>query len=378
MRSASVLGLVALALLGAACRTAGTRPAGDRELAAKLRDLGVEGKTYANDLGQVANIRLGRVHMAGNDLLIEDIHGHLTYVDGATLNPRWDYYGLEQPFDKKPDFTPSAIVGIAGGKVFVINRANGTPEIEPRVLDVVPSGGPVATDSTLYVPTYATPSGNKTVYAINLVSGFQGWGWRTNSDVVGGLVKGGPDAGDQFYFATTDGVVYAFPTYPASTADPEMGWMTNLHGSVTNDLAHEGEDLGIVTNDARLVVLDRITGGVRWEAFPESSRETATGSASFSSSLVFYRCGGELRAFDRTTGERVFAVPHGLSFVAERGGRVLVMADGGRLVSLDRKSGKVIGVADVRGWTFPPRVQPDATIYAVSTHGAVMAVELGW
>jgi outer membrane protein assembly factor BamB len=230
MRSASVVGIVALALVGAACRTAGTRPTGDRELAAKLRELGVEGKTYANDLGQVANIRLGRVHMAGDDLLIEDIHGHLTYVDGATLNPRWDYYGLERPFDKKPDFTPSAIIGLAGGKVFVINRGNGTTDIEPWRLDVVPSGAPVATDTTIYVPTFATPSGNKTVYAVNLVSGFQGWGWRTNADVVGALAKGGPGAGDQFYFATTDGVVYAFPAYPASEANPELGWVANLHG----------------------------------------------------------------------------------------------------------------------------------------------------
>src|SRR5262252_4278780 len=84
MRLASATVVVALALTTAACRTSMGRPSGDKDLAAKLRELGIEGKTYANDLGQVASIRVGNVYAIGPDLLIEDIHGHLTYIDGAT------------------------------------------------------------------------------------------------------------------------------------------------------------------------------------------------------------------------------------------------------------------------------------------------------
>jgi hypothetical protein len=377
MRFASAIGIVALALTSAACRTAGVRPTGDKELAAKLTTLGIEGKTYVNDLAQVDSIHVGKVYVVGNDFLIEDIHGHLTYVDGATLNPRWEYYGLPRGFDKAPDSTPSAIIGISGGKLFVINRSNGTTDIEPRRVDVVPSGAPVATDTTIYVPTFPTPSGNKTVYAISLGSGYQGWGWRTNADIVGAMGKGGPGAGDEFYFATSDGVLYAFPTYPANTASADLGWATNLHGTVLNDIVVDGEDIGVVLQDGRLVVADRITGAVRWEAYAGSG-EQAVGSASFSSKYAYYRCGGEFRAFDRVTGNKAWAVKGAVSFVAERGARILLAGSDGSLIAVDKKSGKELGRADARGWTFPARTTPDATIYGVSKYGTLVAIESGF
>lgn len=377
MRLASAIGLVALALTGAACRTAATRPSGEKELAAKLRELGIEGKTYSNDLGQVASIHLGKVYNVDDDLLLEDIHGHLTYVDGATLNPRWEFYGLPRPFEKSPDSTPSAIIGLSGGKVFVISRGNGALDGEPHRVDVVPSGAPVATDQTIYVPTYPTPSGNKTVYAISLGSGYMGWGWRTNSTVVGGMAKGGPGGGDEFYYATSDGMLYAFPTYPATERTPEVGWTANLHGTVTNDLALDGGDLAVVLTDGRLVLVDRITGTVRWEAYANGS-ETAVGSATFSKSHVFYVCGGELRAFARDTGTKAWGVKGATAFIAERGGRMLLAGGKGEVISVDKKSGAILGRASVAGWTFPRRGTPDATIYAVSTRGELLSVESGF
>jgi outer membrane protein assembly factor BamB len=377
MRLASAIGIVALALSGAACRTAGLPKSGDIELEAKLVKLGVEGKTYTNDLSQVAAIRVAKVYVIGDDFLIEDLQGHLTYVDGATLNPRWEYFGLPRVFDKAPDYTPSAVIGLAGGKLFVINRSNGTTDIEPRHVDVVPSGAPVATDTTIYVPTFPTPSGNKTIYAISIGSGFMGWGWRTNSDVVGAMAKGGPGAGDEFYFATSDGVLYAFPTYPAGAATTDIGWTTNLHGVVLNDIVVEGNDIGVVMQDGRLVCADRITGAVRWEAYSTSS-EQAVGSASFSSKYAFYRCGGELRAFARDTGNKVWSVKGAHSFVAERGGRMLLAGNDGTLISVDKKTGQELGRADAKGWTFPTRITPDSTVYGVSEHGTLVAIESGF
>ena len=377
MRLASAIGIVALALTSAACRTSGTRPSGDQELAAKLRGLGIEGKTYTNDIGQVASIRLGKVYAMGEDLLVEDIHGHLTYIDGATLSPRWSYYGLPRPFDKTPDSTPSAIIGIAGGKLFVINRDNGTTDIDPRRIDVIPSGAAVANDTTIYVPTFSTPSGNKTVQAVSLASGYAGWGWRTNSDVVGAMAKGGPGAGDEFYFATSDGVLYAFPTYSATDRTTDLGWSVNLNGSMTNDLTLDGDDIGVVMNDGRLMVVDRITGVVRWQAYADS-KEHAEGSASFSKNFVFYRAGGELRAFKRDSGDKAWAVKDAVSFVAERGGRILLAGRSGSLISVDKKTGAILGRASAHGWTFPARQAPDATVYAISTNGALMSVESGF
>jgi outer membrane protein assembly factor BamB len=377
MRLASAIVVVALALTTAACRTSMGRPSGDKDVAAKLRELGIEGKTYANDLGQVASVRVGNVYMIGPDLLIEDIHGHLTYIDGATLNPRWEYYGMPRGFDKKPDHTPSSVIGISGGKLFVISRNNGTTEPEPRRIDIVPSGAPVATDSTIYVPTFPTPSGNKTIQSSSIATGFMGWGFRTNADIVGGMAKSGPGAGDEFYFAATDGMLYAFPTYSATAATTDMGWSTNVHGAVLADLAIEGPDLAVVTTDGRLICIDRVTGAVRWEAYADG-RERTEGSPMFSAKLLFYRCGGEFRAFARDTGAKVWAVKDATGFVAERGNRLLLSAPGGRLISVDKKTGEVVGRMDAPGWTFPSNVAPDTTVYGISTYGALLSVETGF
>jgi outer membrane protein assembly factor BamB len=377
MRLASAIAVVALALTTAACRTALGHPAEDKDLASRLRELGIEGKTYANDLGQVATKRIEHVYVIGPDLLLEDIHGHLTYIDGATLNPRWEYYGMPRGFDKKPDYTPSSIIGIAGGKLFVISRNNGTTDLEPRRIDIVPSGAPVATDSTIYVPTFPTPSGNKTVQASSIATGFMGWGWRTNADIVGGMAKSGPGAGDEFYFAASDGMLYAFPTYSATAATTDIGWSTNIHGAVLSDLAIDGPDLAVVATDGRLICLDRVTGSVRWEAYA-GGRERTEGNAMFSAKLLMYRCGGELRAFARDTGAKVWAVKEATGFVAERGGRILLTGPGGRLISVDKKTGEVLGHAVATGWTFPACVTPDSTLYAVSMNGDIMSVETGF
>ena len=108
MRFASVLGIVALLVTTAACRTSGNRPAGDKDLAQKLRGLGIEGRTYTNDISQVASIRLGKVYVMDNDLLVEDIHGHLAYINGNTLFARWEYQGMPAPFEQTPCATPTA------------------------------------------------------------------------------------------------------------------------------------------------------------------------------------------------------------------------------------------------------------------------------
>ncbi len=376
MRLVSAIGILAIASTVGACRSYPSRPLLHEDLTAKLNKLGVEGKTYANDLGQVASIHVHRVHTIDRDLLIEDVHGHLTYIDGATMNPRWDYYGLGRTFDEKPDHTSTAIVGLAGGKLFVLSRANGTTDPDPSRVDVIPSSAPVANESTIYVPTYPTPGGNKTVYAISLATGYQGWGWRTDSDIVADLAKGGAGGGDTFYFVTADGFLYGFPTFQATERSPEPAWTAAMASGVSKDLVVEGDDLAVVTEDGRLVLVDRITGNIRWEAYPAAG-EHATSAGQFSSRHAFYVVNGELRAFARDTGMPVWKVRGATRFVAERGGRMLLMAGPDTLLSVDTATGEVLGNARVAGWYLPTRVARDATVIAVSNRGEIVSVELG-
>jgi outer membrane protein assembly factor BamB len=342
-----------------------------------LKDLGVEGKSYVNDLGAVSSVHLNHVYLMGDDLLVEDIHGHLTYVDGGTLFARWEYHGLPRPFDAQPCATSSAVVGVAAGRLYVLSRSAGIEEIAPRMVPVVPSAAPVADDSTLFVPTYKTAATNKTLQSVSLGSGYAGWGWRTNTDIVNDLAISGVAGSSIVYACTTEGAVLAFPASVATTRDVEPLWTTSLHAQIVADPVLAGDDLGLITKDGRLVVLDRLGGSLRWEAYANPGERTS-GDPQFGPSHAYYVCGGELRAFDRATGAQAWTLKGAVRFVAERGTRTLLEGEGGTLYSVETKTGKVLSKKSFPGWTFPTRAAKDATFLAISNRGMLVSVESGW
>lgn len=375
MRLASATAWLMLGLATAACQS--TPAPGDDDIKDRLAELGVEGKTYVHDLGESDSIHVHAVHEMDGDFLIEDVHGDLTYVDGATLNARWVYYGLDEPFAQAPSHTPTAIIGISDDKLQVITRDAGVPNPPPRWIDVIPSSAPVATDSTLYVATYPTPSGNKTVYAIGIGSGYIGWGARTESDVVSDLGKGGAMGGDTFYFATVRGAIYAYPTYLATERDPQPAWQAHAAAQVRLDLTVDGDDLGVVADDGRMICFDRITGNVRWEAYPDAG-ERPESSAQFSDTHAFYRRGGKLCAFDRASGAKLWSVEGGREFVARRGDRVIVTADDDMVLSVDATSGEVKASVHLPHVYLPAQRTTNGNVTAITGDGLLVSVELGW
>lgn len=375
MRLLSATSWLVLGLATAACQS--TPTPSDDQIQTSLEALGVDGKTYVHDLGETSTIHVHAVHQMDGDFLIEDVHGDLTYVDGNTLNVRWEFYGLDEPFAHAPSHTPSAIIGISGDMMHVITRDAGIPSPAPRWIDIIPSSAPVATDSTMYVATYPTPAGNKTVYSVGLGSGYIGWGARVNGDVVANLAKGGPLGGDTFYFATTTGALFAYPTYAATERNPEPAWQTHAAADVRYDLTVDGDDLGVVAGDGRLVCYDRITGNVRWEAYPAAG-EYPESAAQFSDAHAFYRRGGKLYAFDRATGAQLWSVPGARNYVAQRDGRVLLTADGDMVLSVDAASGEVKAKAHMPHVSLPAQRAKNGTVVVITDDGLMVAVEYGW
>lgn len=378
MRIPSATGIVLAAALTAGCATAGPRPLEHPELQNQLGQLGVEGRTYHIDLADTQSIHLHDVHLMGQDLVVEDIHGHLTCLDATTLMPRWDYYGMPTHFDERPSVTPSDIVGVAGGKLFVIARHNGTIMGDPVRVDAVLSARPVATSSTLYAPVYAAARGDDKLITVSLGSGFQGWGFYSDDAIVADMAKGGTGDSALIYAATSAGALVAYPANLASQPKPEPAWIGHAAAPVRRDLVVNGDDLGVVTSDGRLICMDRITGRPRWEAYP-SSGELAGSSAQFSDTHVFYVCGGELRAFDRATGRKAWALEGATEYAATRGDRVIVrMGNGGLYMAVDAESGETVGMANLGDAHIVPQATVDATVYTVGAQGLIMAVESGF
>ena len=212
---------------------------------------------------------------------------------------------------------------------------------------------------------------------MSLGSGYRGWGWTATSDVTANMAKGGPGGGDTFYFATTDGSIYAFPTALASRSAPNPAWTAHAKADIYLDLAVDGDDLAVVTSDARLICFDRITGNVHWEAYPNHN-ENAGSPAQFSSKNVFYRVGGELRAYDRATGKMAWAVEGATAYLAERDDHMLLKGEGSTFYSVITATGEVIEEADMPGVTIPSSVAANGTVHVVTHDGLLVAVEYGW
>jgi hypothetical protein len=212
---------------------------------------------------------------------------------------------------------------------------------------------------------------------VSLGSGYLGWGWRTQSDIMANLAIAGTPGSEIVYAASADGTVYGFPAAVATARDPEPAWSTGLHSQVTRDLVVDGDDLGVVTKNHRLVCMDRIGGNIRWEGYPNEG-EKAESAAQFGPSHVFYVCGGELRAFNRATGNLDWAVKGATQFIAERGSRTLVSCPCGTVKSVDTKSGKVLSEKMLAGWWFPVRAKANTTLFAISNRGMLVSVEHGF
>lgn len=377
MRLPSALILAAAATVLASCSIPVAQPQRPEPTLASLRELGVEGKHYFADYGADRAYKLNRVWAIGNDLLLEDVTGSLLYMDGTTMTPKWAYHGLPRTFDRAPDYTDTMVVGVCKGRVYALTRRAGVEVIDPAPVAMVPSGGVVASESTLYVPTFRTPRGNKTILSVNLADGYQGWGLRTQADIVVDLAKAGIGGGDIVYAATEDGTIHGIPMYVANKLDPEPAWTTSVHAGIHRNLAVAGEDLGVVTDDSRLVCLDRITGAQRWTAYPGPGEEAAS-AAQFSPSNAYYVCGGEMRAYDRATGMHRWSHKHATTFVAERGMRTILSDGKGTLFAVETASGKQLGWKSMPGWRFPARAAKDATVVGVSNTGMVVAVETGF
>lgn len=376
MRIPSATGIVLAAALTAGCATAGPRPLDHNALESALGELGIEGRAYHIDLADTQSIHLHDVHHDGQDLIVEDIHGHLTCLDAGTLMPKWDYYGMNGPFDEAPSFTATDLIGVSGGKLFVVARKNGTIDGDPMRVDAVLSARPVSTGSTLYAPVFASAIGDDKMITVSLGSGFQGWGYYADDDILADMAKGGSGESTLIYMATTAGALFAFPAELASQPKPQPAWIAHAAAPVRRSLVVDGDDLGVVVSDGRLMCLDRITGRARWEAYPEPG-ELAGSSAQFSDSHVFYVCGGQLRAYDRATGRMAWALDGATEYAATRGDRVICHMQDGLYVSVDAASGEIKGTANLGNAQILPAVAADSTVYAVTDDGLLMAVEFG-
>jgi hypothetical protein len=371
---AACCGLALAAASLSACRS---RPGPGREVDLRngLRDsFGFTGRMVAVDMGETGPIELiaPSSRLDGDLLLLLDSENGVHAIDRRELLAAWIYRGFPGALRYPPTTTAISLLAMSRNELHEIDLRHGSTIGVPIPYDMAPSAPFAATVGTAYIPAWGGSRGEKTLRTLNLVTGLEGWGYRTPGDVRGAVVVGGMPPRQTVYFATDAGDVYALPAVEADARAPEPSWQQTTRGAVTSGLCLHGDDLFVSSQSGFLYCMDRITGTVRWAA-PHETPLTESPVATATSVYQFRE--GSLWCHDRATGAVRWKRNDAARFVVEREGKSLVATHDGMLVAVDAKGGTT-GLLEAGEYYFPTNVQ-DPSIYAVSDDGFLFKLEVG-
>jgi len=354
-----------------------SKPKADRDVVFRRAVGGafdLSGRMLVVDLGQKSRVRIRPegVRLDGDFLFVEEDNHRYDALHRENLHLGWSYGGFRGPLRHAPFLSTTSFLGMTTTELHQVNLDYGHNQGGTIHFDMAPSARGVGTAGTFFVPCWGGSRGEKTLRTLNLVTGLEGWGYRTPGDIRGNMALGGMVPRETLYFATDGGEVYALPTSGADGPPPDPLWVQKTHGAVTADLTVSGDDLFVASEDGFLYCMDRITGGVRWAA----PHETPLGAAPVATagSVYQFRTGG-LWCHDRATGAVRWKLRGAARLVVERDGKTLVAMTDGSLAQVDA-GGKVVATLGSGGYTYPTNTA-DGSLYAVSADGFVIKLEVG-
>lgn len=364
------LAVAATAVAGCASRPKGHR---DEVLEKNLEtSLGFSGRRLAVDLGQSGPVRLmaDRTLLQGEFLVLQSEPNQIQALNRETLNADWAYHALPGDLRYAPTQSVISMLVMSMNELHQIDLTYGHGGAAIHY-DMSPSSSFGASAGTAYVPAWGGRSGEKTLRTINLVTGLEGWGYRTPGDILGGVIVGGAPPRQTVYFATDAGQVYAMPAAEASARGPEVSWVCDTRGPVTAPLCLEGEEIFAASHSGFLYCMDRVTGNVKWAA----PHETVLDSSPVATKAHVYQTrAGEMWCHERATGKVLWKLQGADRLVVERDGKSVVTA--GSEIWTVNAAGKVTGKQAMGGMYFPTNLR-DESIYAVSNDGLVFKLEKG-
>jgi outer membrane protein assembly factor BamB len=368
---AAVLGLATAVAsdLGCASRP---REGRDETLQRNIEtNFGFTGRKLAVDLGQAGPVQLraSETRLQGDLLVLVAEPNHIEVLNRDTLMAEWAYHSLPGAIRYAPIQNGLSMLAMSSNELHQIelNYGHATPPIH---YDMSPSSAFGATAGTAYVPSWGGAT-QKTIRTLNLVTGLEGWGYRTPGDIRGGIVVGGQPPRQTLYFATDAGVVYGMAAAEASARGPEPSWSFDTHGPVTAPLFVDGDDLFAASQSGFLYCMDRVTGGVKWAAAHETTLEAGPVATK---GFVYQVRTGEMWCHERATGKVLWKVKGAERLVAERDGKSYVVA--GTDLWAIAKDGAVTGKLPLNGLYCPTNLKDDS-IYTVSGDGFIFKLEKG-
>jgi len=367
-------GLALAAAASSGCAS-GPRLARDESLQKGIEtNFGFTGRKIAVDLRQAGPVELDASAsiLQGDFLLLFSGRNHVEALDRETLMADWVYQSLPGELRYPPTQSLVSMLLMSKNELHQVDLQYGHSQGPAIHFDMSPSSSFQASAGTAYVPCWGGARGEKTLRTLNLVTGLEGWGYRTPGDIRGGVIVGGEPPRQTVYFATDAGQVWGMPAAEAAARGPEASWSCDTRGPVTAPLCLAGDDLFAASQSGFLYCMDRVTGAIKWAAPHETpllDAPVATKSA------VYQVREGEMWCHERATGKVLWKVKGAARLVVERDGKAIVASSKGELWAVGAQ-GFISGKMSTGGMHYVTNLKDDS-IYAVSNDGFVFKMEKG-
>lgn len=363
-------------LLAAACATApADRLTQEKDLELRINEMLPGGRIYPNDLsaGKDGYV-VDQAWLFDDQILVQDATHAVTSLARSNLEAKWYYARLKDRIDHDPGMGPVSVVMIANDVLHEVERGFGN-QLHVYELDFLASGGAGVTDSTAYIPARASAAGINTLYTINLANGLKGWGLSTRDSILHAPIVGGAALRPMLYFTSEDRGVYCYPAAPATAGAPEPTWLTETLGdnlapmSVSRSPAGDLVLVGSTAGD--LWAWDRVTGERVWvlqSGSPITERPRSSGDQ------VYMRNEEGFFALARDDGAVLWRADQA-DFVVRRSDAVYVTPAPGVLKALDPRTGEVLRTAQFEKTTRFLVNETDGVLFLITKNGFVFAVD---
>jgi outer membrane protein assembly factor BamB len=177
-------------------------------------------------------------------------------------------------------------------------------------------------------------------------------------------------ADDDFViFSTLSGNVVSI-----SSESPKRLWQFDVAGAITAPIVRDGNRLYVASEDTKLYKFDIHTGQSLWTAPFQAGAALKT--AAVTGTEVVYQYAGQqgLYAVDKQNGRKIWHVPDGVGFLAEKGSLAYVLAKPAVLVVMDNKKGKKLYSVNFAAISNYAINTMDSKIYVADDKGRLMCI----
>lgn len=204
------------------------------------------------------------------DVVVEDgaaycvTDGNSIYVARlADGTPIWTLE-LDRPLDHGRGFAwgTDSVGLLSKNHLTVVSKRSGSRRLTAD-LDFTPSSPGILTDQSFYAGAWGA---GYALRSATLVDGWSGWSVECADAITGRpLLLSAGTAEAMIVCATHDGRVIAIEPRPASGARPDPAWVVQTTGKNVADLATDGQNVFVASDDGVLYAISRGAGAVKWK-----------------------------------------------------------------------------------------------------------------